>query len=400
MRAKRKKKIETTLKMLTKEIHAIWEQDRDKVITIMNVNVAKTYDHVSHVRLLHNLKKRKISNWIIQWIKSFLKKRRFSIIFEKKINAINMINAEISQKFSVLLILYLFFNANLLNICEQQKKKTTSIEFVNDVNVLTYSTSTEKNCKILKKLHEIFTTWFRRHEAIFFSTKYELIHFNKNFKKFNMQTMINLKKMQLTLKTNIRILELQINTKLKWEFHVKKIQDKMTNQTLALTKLIASTWKITFNKIRHIYKTMIKSNIIYKSIAWHELKNTKLISKKIINDLTIIQNNCLRRIFDIYKTTFITKLKTKTHILFINIYLNELQAKVKQRFQCSKHYEKIKKIKRKIHKTLQEKKNKHKKTKFTSRFRKKVWLKNLNKSIKKQKTVNAQKNQNRNQKQN
>ena len=30
-----------------------------------------------------------------------------------------------------------------------------------------------------------------------------------------MQTMINLKEMQLTLKTNIRILELQINTKLK-----------------------------------------------------------------------------------------------------------------------------------------------------------------------------------------
>ena len=50
----------------------------------MSVNVAKTYNHVSHVRLLHNLKKRKISNWTIQWIKSFLKKRRYSIIFEKK----------------------------------------------------------------------------------------------------------------------------------------------------------------------------------------------------------------------------------------------------------------------------------------------------------------------------
>ena len=56
-----------------------------------------------------------------------------------------------------------------------------------------------------------------------------------------MQTMINLKKMQLTLKIDIRILKLQINTKLKCEFHVKKIQNKMMNQILALTKLIAST---------------------------------------------------------------------------------------------------------------------------------------------------------------
>ena len=121
IKAKREKKIETTLKMLTKEIHAIWKQDRDKVITIMSVNVVEAYDHVSHVRLLHNLKKRKISNWIIQWIKNFLKERRSSITFEKKISAISIINAEISQRFSVLFILYLFFNASLLNIYEQQK---------------------------------------------------------------------------------------------------------------------------------------------------------------------------------------------------------------------------------------------------------------------------------------
>ena len=126
-------------------------------MTIISVNVTKTYDYVTHVRLLHNLKK--IWNWIIQWIKSFLKERRFSIIFEKK--AINMMNAEISQKLSVSLILYLFFNANLLNICEQQKKKTTSIKFVNDVNVLTYSISTEKNCtKFLRRDFDVIKRFF------------------------------------------------------------------------------------------------------------------------------------------------------------------------------------------------------------------------------------------------
>ena len=158
MSAKRKKEIETTLKLLTKEIHAIWKQDRNKVIIIMNVNVTKVYDHVSHIKLLHNLRKKKISNWIIQWIKSFLKERRSSIIFEEKTSTISRINAEISQEFSVSFILYLFFNANLLDVCEQSKRKTTVIEFVDNVNVLTYSISTEKNCKIFEKLHEVFTT--------------------------------------------------------------------------------------------------------------------------------------------------------------------------------------------------------------------------------------------------
>ena len=79
--------------------------------------------------------------------------------------------------------------------------------------------------------------------------------------------MINLKEMQLIFKTNIRILKLQIDRKLNENFMFLKIKDKMTNQTIALTKLIASTRKITFNKINYIYKTMIKSNIMYKSIA-------------------------------------------------------------------------------------------------------------------------------------
>ena len=84
--------------------------------------------------------------------------------------------------------------------------------------------------------------------------------------------------------------------------------------------------------------------------------------------MTIIQNNYLRRIFDVYKTTFIAKLKTKTHISLIDIHLNELQTKIKQRFQCSKHYEKIEKIKRKIHRTLKKEKDRQKKAEFISKL--------------------------------
>ena len=38
------------------------------------------------------------------------------------------------------------------------------------------------------------------------------------------------------------------------------------------------------------------------------------------------------------------KLKTKTHISLINIDLNELQTKIKQRLQNLEHYERIEKI--------------------------------------------------------
>ena len=116
----------------------------------MNVDVTKIHDHVSHTRLLHNLKKKniEINNLISQKLS-----KRTSIIdnFREKKNAINRINVEISQKSFILFILYLFFNANLLNICEQLKRKTIFIEFVDDVNVVTYNTNTKKNYITLKK---------------------------------------------------------------------------------------------------------------------------------------------------------------------------------------------------------------------------------------------------------
>ena len=83
----------------------------------------------------------------------------------------------------------------------------------------------------------------------------------------------------------------------------------------------------------------------------HEINFTKKI-----NFLTIIQNNCLRRIFDACKIIFIAKLKTETHISFINIHLNKLQTKTRQRLQDFEHYKRIEKIKRKIHRMLKKKK--------------------------------------------
>jgi hypothetical protein len=56
---------ETALKLLTKQIHTIWNMSKDKIATLLSMNVVETYDHVSRERLLHNLKKRRISAWIV-----------------------------------------------------------------------------------------------------------------------------------------------------------------------------------------------------------------------------------------------------------------------------------------------------------------------------------------------
>ena len=60
----------------------------------------------------------------------------------------------VSQESSISSILYLFYNADLLNLCDKSKVKTSVIKFVDDINILAYNQNTEKNCKTLKRLHK------------------------------------------------------------------------------------------------------------------------------------------------------------------------------------------------------------------------------------------------------
>jgi len=43
-------------------------------------------------------------------------------------------------------ILFLFYNAELLEICNASKIRTSGIGFMDDVNMLAYGPSTEGNC--------------------------------------------------------------------------------------------------------------------------------------------------------------------------------------------------------------------------------------------------------------
>jgi hypothetical protein len=65
MNERKNRNCETILKLLTKQIHTIWNMNKDKIATFLSMNVIEAYNHVSRERLLHNLKKRQISTWII-----------------------------------------------------------------------------------------------------------------------------------------------------------------------------------------------------------------------------------------------------------------------------------------------------------------------------------------------
>ena len=73
MGARRGKSTESALELLTEQIHTVWGQGTDKIATLLSIDVSGAFDTVSHPMLLHNLRKRKIPQWIATWVGSFYK---------------------------------------------------------------------------------------------------------------------------------------------------------------------------------------------------------------------------------------------------------------------------------------------------------------------------------------
>ena len=99
---------DTALELLTEQVHTVWNQGKDKVASLLSIDVSGAFDTVSHRRLIHNLRKRKIPEWITKWKESFLKERETTLtINQRKTNAFQL-NIGIPQGSPLSPIQYIF----------------------------------------------------------------------------------------------------------------------------------------------------------------------------------------------------------------------------------------------------------------------------------------------------
>ncbi len=258
-----------TLDLLVDQVHIVWNCKIKYVIFMLSLNVVEAFDQVLHIRLLHTLKMRRTSSYIVKWACSFLKNREISLIFNEQTSIMCKINADIFQEFLISSILFLFFNASLIEKCEALRIKIKVLNFVNNINILTYDRFIEEICKTLSKTHDICAKWAWTHNTTFASEKYELTHFTRKSRKFNMMISISIKSSVIKLKSDVRVLEIQLNMKLQWDTHLWQIKVSHVTRMLALSRLKIFTWETIFTKARQVYSTIVRSEIVFKASVWH-----------------------------------------------------------------------------------------------------------------------------------
>ncbi len=294
---------------------------------MLSLDIVEAFNQVSHVRLLHMLKMKRTLSYIIEWTCSFLKNRKTSLIFNEQMSDMREINADISQKFLILSILFLFFNVSLIKKCKALKIKIKVLNFVNDINILVYNRFIEEICKTLSKAHDICVKWACTHDATFASEKYELTHFTKKLKRFNMMTSIQIESLVIKSKSDVQVLKVQLNMKLQWDAHLQQIKMNHVTRMLTLSHLKVFTWETIFTKARQVYSAVVRSEITFEASVWHQRdKKDELLNKEC--KLETLQNQTLCHVAEVFKRVNIETLKTETYISSLHVHLNMLQNKI------------------------------------------------------------------------
>lgn len=205
MGARRIRSTETALELLVESVHTVWDCNKKIVTSLLSLNVARAFDHVSHPRLLHNLRSKGIPEYMVKWTESFLRARSTSITIGRKTSDILPVDAGIPQGSLISPVPFLFFNAPLREECANSGLRVQVGGFVDDVHLIAYGISTEAKCRMLERAHRICLKW---HGASFAPKKYELIHLTRSPKRLNMAAQVDLSAQQFVPKAQLKVLGL------------------------------------------------------------------------------------------------------------------------------------------------------------------------------------------------
>jgi hypothetical protein len=88
---------EHALHAVTHKIYETWCQNNGQVASLLLLDVSGAFDNVSHARLLHDLRKRRVGEKTVKWIESFLSNRHTSIAIDGFRSTAYQINTGIPQ---------------------------------------------------------------------------------------------------------------------------------------------------------------------------------------------------------------------------------------------------------------------------------------------------------------
>ena len=321
---------------LVERIYQAWGQK--SVASLLLLDVAGAFDKVSHIRLIDDLKRKGMDTHITQWMGSFLRDRTTQLKTSEHITALQDISVGIPQGSPLSPILFLFYNAQILEQCKREGKRQGvrifAGGFIDDIAILATGPSTQATCNRLTQVHnEICQEWARKHGAEFAPAKYQLAHLTRR-KVFDMDQGLQLPRHTVKPKAAVKYLGLWIDSKLNWTVQCSQLHTRTVKSVGALARLAGTQWGGSYRSLRKIYTAIAIPQITYGCSVWADTQwNRTTISR-----FESLQAKAARIITGAFKATPKVALDVEAYLLPIKYRVQEAASYSALRIYSSPAY--------------------------------------------------------------
>nr|CAI5817711.1 unnamed protein product [Callosobruchus analis] len=265
----------------------ILDIDQDKVILGIFLDLTKAYDCLDHNILLSKLERYGISGPALLWIESYLNNRKQKVKLSRQ--NITTHSSELTTTMGVpqgsILgpTLFIIFMNDIDNCIKYEACRIT--KYADDTNLLITATDLESlNAEGTHSMRNI-QNWLVGNRLILNEKKTTAMLFRTAKCRKQFPNTLNLCENTITISANTRFLGLELDSNLKWDYHINYLRGKLSNVCYSI-KIIAN----------YLDKKVLK--VIYHSIFESRLRFGILFfgNSSDFEDIFVIQKRTLRYI--------------------------------------------------------------------------------------------------------
>jgi ribonuclease HI len=263
---------------LIQRIKKAWRGNQ--VASVLFLDVEGAFPNAVTDRLIHNLRRRRIPSIYIDYIKQLLSGRRTRLKFDDYLSEPLNITNGIGQGDPLSMILYIIYNADLLEITDDDLKEG-SLGFVDDIAILATGDDFEETTRRLKKImvkEDGGLQWSKEHNSKFEVSKSVVMHLTRKSQQdpVDDERRIPLDQPPLVLGGQVvrivqsfKYLGLHIDSQLRWKEQESRTVEKATKWILQFRRLTRPSMGISSKLMRQLYLAVALPKMTYGLEVWY-----------------------------------------------------------------------------------------------------------------------------------